>query len=505
MFLFTFIYAVMLPVLLFLPPHQAVAAPVYAEIQINGRSDEIQVRANEKFSVDISLDAYGLSDRADWWLLHVKPDGAVDHFDLLSLSFQLGLATTYQGETASFNSWKLPDMSCSRPGSHTFYFGIDTNADNRLDPAALFYGGASLTVLPLSEEPGAGDIPFSASDWRNQPVHGAVIEIGYGGPDEYNSPPYPSVQSLATLRKLGVEIITLEFQYIWTIFPPYRADEARFRLLEAALDNVKAAGLHAVVAVRNGPGRNAMMPDIANRDVITVLYSDETAVAAWVSMLQDMVSRLKGRDEIIAWEPMVEPAPDWFLEAGEEAPFPEASAVWNRLAERFISAIRQADPLRPILIEPVNWGGVDGFIRMQCFDDDNIIYSLHTYEPYAYTHQDTAPYTVWPGLFEDEYYDATALASLLAPVDAFQQRCNNATIVVGEWGGIRWIPGMEQYISEQIALFAQRGWSWFWYAWDDEEWDELGFELQMGPVRENPQYDPATPAFAPVVSAWRNN
>lgn len=186
----------------------------------------------------------------------------------------------------------------------------------------------------------------------------------------------------------------------------------------------------------------------------------------------------------------------------EDLPFLKASATWNKLAPQFIAAIRGADAQRPILIEPVNWGGPDGFIRLKRFDDDNIIYSLHTYEPYAYTHQETSPYAAYPGSFEGEYFDRDALSKILEPVDEFQ-KLYNVPIVVGEWGGIRWLLGMDKYIQEQIALFGERGWSWFWYAWDDEEWDELGFELQMGPVREAPYYDPSTPAFAPLVSVWQ--
>ena len=36
-----------------------------------------------------------------------------------------------------------------------------------------------------------------------------------------------------------------------------------------------------------------------------------------------------------------------------------------------------------------------------------------------------------------------------------------------------------------------------------EEWDELGFELHMGPDRENPVLPLDTPAFAPILAAWQ--
>ncbi|MFQ5407229.1 MAG: cellulase family glycosylhydrolase, partial [Anaerolineales bacterium] len=344
--------------------------------------------------------------------------------------------------------------------------------------------------------------PRTAAEWSSTPVRGAVIEIGYGGPDEYNDPPYPSSEDLQQLRALGARVVALEFQFAWTIKPPYQPDETQIALLEAALDNVAAAGLYAVVAVRNGPGRNAMMPDVDDADVITTLYTDEATQDAYGEMLQDVVERFNDRPEIIAWEPLVEPALDWFLTQEEDAPYSQAAALWNDLAPDLIAVIRAVDPERPILIEPVNWGGPGGFALLDRFDDDNLVYSLHTYEPFAFTHQQEPPYTAYPGVFDGEAFDRAALDALLTPVDDFQAR-HDAPIVVGEWGGIRWLPGIEQYISDQLSLFEQRGWSWLWYAWDDEEWDELGFELQMGPARDDPAYDPSIPAFAPIVAAWQ--
>ncbi len=361
------------------------------------------------------------------------------------------------------------------------------------------------TQSPLAPSPASDTaVPHTAADWQANPVRGAVVEIGYGGPDEYNDPPYPSVESLQQLRDLGVQIIALEFQYAWTIEPPYAADEDQLALAAAALDNVAAAGLYAVVGVRNGPGRNAMMPAIEDEDVITTLYEDEIAQTAYQAMLRDVAGRFQDRPEIIAWEPIIEPALDWFLTGEEDMPFPQATALWNQLAPRLIAAIRDVDRERPILIEPVNWGGSGGFARLDRFDDDNIIYSLHTYEPFEFTHQEIPPYAAYPGDFDGEYFDRETLAEILEPVDAFQARYG-VPIVVGEWGGIRWLPGMDQYISDQLTLFEARGWSWLWYAWDDEEWEELGFELHMGPDRAAPGYDPETAAFAPLVAAWQAN
>jgi hypothetical protein len=344
--------------------------------------------------------------------------------------------------------------------------------------------------------------PTTAAERRDNPVRGTVIEIGYGGPDEYDDPPYPTVHSLRLLKELGVHVVNLEFQYAWTIEPPYEAAEDQYDLLEATLDNLSEVGLYAVVSVRNGPGRNAMMPGIADEDVINTLWTDPTAQAAYNDMLTDMVTRFSARPEIIAWEPIVEPALDFYMFDGEEAPYPQAAAVWNPIAADFIETVRAADPNRPIIIEPVNWGGYGAFETFVKFDDENVIYSLHQYEPFDYSHQEKVKYR-YPGKIAGEFIDKDALEAMLAPVDQFQAD-HDVTIIVGEWGGFRWQPGMAQYIADQRALFEERGWSWMHYAWYDAEWpDEFGLELQLGTSKKNPIYNPRNPVFAPVVEGWQ--
>ena len=366
-----------------------------------------------------------------------------------------------------------------------------------------------LTILILMLTSCSGQNPpdpyRKAAYWMDHPLHGTVVEIGYGGgPDELRNPPYPSVASLKRLKRLGVDVVTLEFQFVWSILPPYRADEKRFKLLTNAVANFKQADLKVILSCRNGPGRNGMMPDIKDKDVITTLYTDPKALEAYQAMLRDLVRRFRDDPAVLAWEPMVEPAFDHWLTHEEDAPYVKASAIWNRVAPTLVAAIRAEDAERPILLETVNWSGAHAFERFKPVDDPNIIYDLHTYEPYDYTSKDEPPYSHYPGTTNGEHIDKAWLNKLLHDVDAFQARYH-VPIVVGEWGGIRWIPDMDRYIADQIDLFARRKWSWFWYAWDDEEWEEYGFQLQLGADRKHPKLDVNNSMFAPIVRVWQGD
>jgi hypothetical protein len=306
------------------------------------------------------------------------------------------------------------------------------------------------------------------------------------------------------LRELGARVVNIQFQYAWSIFPPYEPAEDQYALVTGALDNAEAAGLYVILGIRNGPGRNALMDSVDEGDVVTALYTDLVARQAYIDMTKDVVGRFKHREEIIAWEPLVEPAPDYYLFNREASPYPKGSSLWSQVAAELIQAVRSEDEDRPILVSPVNWGGIEGFRGLTPFPDDNIIYSLHTYDPWEYTHQfqPQGPYTAYPGRYEGQYVDGGVLDSWLAPVEEFQ-RMHRVPIIVGEFGGIRWLPGMQRYIGDQIANFEKRGWSWMLYAWYDAAWAERGLELQWGRRRDQLIYDPDNPVLKPVVGAWR--
>ncbi|GAB5493772.1 MAG: hypothetical protein Phog2KO_39870 [Phototrophicaceae bacterium] len=364
-------------------------------------------------------------------------------------------------------------------------------------------------------------MPRHADEWMDNPLRGAVVELSWlgGGEDYEPSAGYvPSTEDFEQLRDLGANVVVIYVQQTWTMEAPYEAIPEEIALLEQTLDNLGDI-LPAVIGIRNGPGRNEMMPNYDEVLLETNIYNSEEARDAYIEMLSDTVSRFDDYDSIIAWEPMVEPTPqDYFgteflYEDGDVIPpMPEGMAWWNDIAERSIEAIRDVDPDVTIVLEPIAFGGVPGFIGWEAFDDDNIVYSLHQYDPFEYTHQfqrdlEADPFIVYPYYSDIEYAEVNAdwFEDYFEPVFTFQDSYN-VPIFVGEWGIIRWVPNGEQFLSDQLAVFEDRGWSNAFYAWYDGVWDGSGFELQLGTDRQNydePDYE--NPVFAPVISNWSLN
>ena len=63
------------------------------------------------------------------------------------------------------------------------------------------------------------------------------------------------------------------------------------------------------------------------------------------------------------------------------------SAQWTIAAQAMIDAIRSVDTKHSILFGDAQWYSISLLVKRTPFTDDNIIYVIHTYEPFAFTHQ----------------------------------------------------------------------------------------------------------------------
>ncbi len=60
---------------------------------------------------------------------------------------------------------------------------------------------------------------------------------------------------------------------------------------------------------------------------------------------------------------------------------------WNNLAEKTINVLRELNKERKIIIGSTCWNSPDKLRFLKVFDDENVIYTFHTYAPFEFTHQ----------------------------------------------------------------------------------------------------------------------
>jgi hypothetical protein len=202
-------------------------------------------------------------------------------------------------------------------------------------------------------------------------------------------------------------------------------------------------------------------------------WKDDTGYAALAARWRQIVAICAQRHQPIWYDLLNEPL------NRSEAPLTTPSA-WPRWAQRLIDEIRQTDAAHPIVIEPGPGSLCWGFKTFPALHGNNLIYSVHQYQPQAYTHQgiggigrtDLAQAYLqkqcpWPCDFkasEGGAWDKDRIAKELAPVCAFQQRNPGVRIYVGEFSVVRWAPNGAQYLRDCLELFERNGWDWTYHA-----------------------------------------
>jgi hypothetical protein len=117
-----------------------------ADIKANGSDNPVTINTTDTLSVNISFNAGGSSDNADWWLVYKTPSGDWYYYSL-SAGWLPGLTVTYQGALFDLSSYSL-NLSGLSSGSYTFYFGVDTVMNGTLDPGfgQLYYDSVEVNV-----------------------------------------------------------------------------------------------------------------------------------------------------------------------------------------------------------------------------------------------------------------------------------------------------------------------------------------------------------------------
>ena len=221
-------------------------------------------------------------------------------------------------------------------------------------------------------------------------------------------------------------------------------------ILDAALPLARAAGIKIILCPADIYGRNLenVWQDPGNR---TIFRNHLTAL--WTALAE----RYLDEPAIAAYDILNEP------QTGSDAGW------YGDVLPASVAAIRQVNSNIWLVIEPANWGLPAGFNTLPVSNDPRVIYSFHHYAPHSYVHQGILGYVGYSATYPGSnsmwgtapytYWDKETLRATMQPVIAFAQ-ANNARILVGEFGVLRWAPGAEHWLADSIALFEEYGWDW---------------------------------------------
>jgi aryl-phospho-beta-D-glucosidase BglC (GH1 family) len=293
-----------------------------------------------------------------------------------------------------------------------------------------------------------------------------------------------------TLAEWGATLLRYQMGPRWDAkAPPDAALASYLADLDARLDHLdrdvlplaEKYGIWIVVDLHSPPGGRTGS-DMA-------MFYDQRWNDAFVEIWRKIARRFKGRPMIYGYDLVNEP------KQSDRA----ICDYWNT-QRRAAEAIREIDPDATIVVEANGYAAASAFAYLSPLAMDNVVYQLHMYEPFAFTHQGIhkgcGP-TVYPD--EGKGWNREYLARRLAPVVAFQKK-HGARILVGEFSAVAWADGAEKYLADLISLFNEYGWDWTYHAFRESPcWDveKAGPSIpKMVPVPDTPRKRALLDGFA---------
>jgi len=147
--------------------------------------------------------------------------------------------------------------------------------------------------------------------------------------------------------------------------------ENRLVSIDRAVALSKRHNLKIIIDLHECPGHD--FADGASASIQKLFSTDDTSVKKaeriWACLAERYCS-----EEHVLFESLNEPV----------AP---TAAVWNTVRDRLCRAIRRHAPKSTIISGSNMWNRPSAFSELTPFDDDNIMYSVHFYEPLLFTHQ----------------------------------------------------------------------------------------------------------------------
>jgi len=407
------------------------------------------------------------------------------------------------------------------------------------------------TVVTRSETPPPA-VPSTLDKWtlwsggthlRGANIYQRRVYPELDGPDFYGpgpvGPPYKQADFDA-LAAMGANYVNISHPGLFEEEPPYALDEGIQANLDRLLGMAAQADLFAVITFRTGPGRSEFWafwgedtesdpdggwfdPGYYNNRV----WGEQAAQDAWVAMWRYTAQRYKDNPIVIGYDLMCEPNSNEVgsyplgdpLDIWDPAEFYSQYGGtlydWNQLYPDIVAAIRQVDPKTPILIGGNGYSAVDWLPYLTPTDDARTVYTIHQYDPFVYTHQEPPDLdNTYPGTFDADWdgvpdrVDRNWLADLLAPVDEFMA-AHGVPVAANEYGVMRWEPGADMFMADQMDLFEQRGLNyalWLWEtSWEPIQEEIDAFNFRHGPDPDNHQDVSESDLITVIRTAWQRN
>ena len=163
------------------------------------------------------------------------------------------------------------------------------------------------------------------------------------------------------IKSLGVDIIRLPINLMAMTdgAPNYKIDPLLFEFLDQVIQWSEALDMNLVIDNHTFDVNENTSPDIG-----------EFLIPVW----KQIAEHYKNASSQVFYEVLNEP-------------HGISDEMWNKIQISVVKAIRKIDTKHTIVVGPAGWNSLHHLEAMPIYDDDNLIYTFHFYDPFIFTHQ----------------------------------------------------------------------------------------------------------------------
>ncbi len=276
---------------------------------------------------------------------------------------------------------------------------------------------------------------------------------------------YITEEDISYIASLGLDHVRLGFDQIVVEKAPYEYREEIVGLLHSFVDWCEKYNLRPILNMHKALGNYCDI--LEEQGLFEREDLKERFIALWLMLEEEFKE-----DGEVAFELLNE-----VVNAGSED--------WNCLAKRTVSAIREKNKDRLIIVGGIEWNNPIGLDGLAVYDDENVIYTFHCYAPHEFTHQRGVLQAEqlfynrrmqWPSLDIERYrdyrrvvngerspypnidrMDIEYLKNYMEPVKRFIERNPDKILWCGEFGTIRHadITSRENWMRDMIAILLE--------------------------------------------------
>ena len=288
------------------------------------------------------------------------------------------------------------------------------------------------------------------------------LELTIGDYEHFES--YITEWDIINIKNMGMDHIRLGFDQIVLEEAPFVYRERTMALLENFVSLCQKHGLGIILNLHKCIGNYCDIEESVS------IFDSEELKSRFIGLWLELERRFKDNDGVIF---------ELLNEVRDVEP-----DLWNDLAEKTIKALRRVNNSRKIIVGPVCWNNPNKLDKLRIFDDENVIYTFHVYDPSEFTHQRSVLHwkhlyysrkMEYPGDIEKyrEFYrvvlgnpnaylhidvmDINYMREIFEPVAKFKKAYPDKVLWCGEFGTIRHadINSRESWMRDVITLLKE--------------------------------------------------